>query len=90
EVPGEKTIEARLKYDNITYGLLPNNIESASYITAQVHKFTKAEFKDTNQQVTPTDDNTKARAIFMKPVKLRNVNDDSSFTDFDLANVNEG
>ncbi|MEE3808585.1 two-component system regulatory protein YycI [Lysinibacillus fusiformis] len=90
EVPGEKTIEARLKDDNITYGSLPNNIESASYITAQVHKFTKAEFKDTNQQFTPTDDNTKARAIFMKPVKLRNVNDDASFTDFVLANVNEG
>ncbi|KPN94478.1 two-component system regulatory protein YycI [Lysinibacillus sp. ZYM-1] len=90
EVPGEKTIEARLKDDNITYGTLPNNIETASYISAQVHKFTKAEFNSNNQQIIPTDDNTKVRVIFMKPIKLRNVNEDSSFTDFVLANIYEG
>ncbi|WP_249685408.1 two-component system regulatory protein YycI, partial [Bacillus velezensis] len=28
--------------------------------------------------------------IFMKPVKLRNVNDDATFTHVVLANVNEG
>ncbi|MDP1395665.1 two-component system regulatory protein YycI [Lysinibacillus capsici] len=91
EVPGERTIEARLKDDNITYGTLPNNIESASYMTAQVHKFTPAEFSNSNQQVKFKDDNnTKARVIFMRPVKLRNVSDDASFTDFVLANIIEG
>ncbi|MEK5234059.1 two-component system regulatory protein YycI [Lysinibacillus sp. FSL K6-0232] len=90
EVPGERTIEARLKDDNITYGTLPNNIESASYISAQVHKFTEAEFSDTNQQIEILDDNTKVHAIFIKPVKLRNVSDNTSFTDFALANINEG
>ncbi|UZM99580.1 two-component system regulatory protein YycI [Lysinibacillus sp. MHQ-1] len=86
----KKTIEARLKDDNITYGTLPNNIESASYMTAQVHKFTTDEFSNSNQQIKFRDNNTKARAIFIKPVKLRNVSDDASFTDFALANVNEG
>ena len=76
EVPGEKTIEARLKDDNITYGTLPNNIESASYMTAQVHKFTTDEFSNSNQQIKFRDNNTKARAIFIKPVKLRNVSDE--------------
>ncbi|MFJ7920978.1 two-component system regulatory protein YycI [Lysinibacillus fusiformis] len=91
EVPGEKTIEARLKDDNITYGSLPNNIEFASYMTAQVHKFTTDEFSNGNQQITFRDNtNTKVRAIFLKPVKLRNVSDDASFTDFAVANVNEG
>ncbi|WP_341301064.1 two-component system regulatory protein YycI [Lysinibacillus sp. FSL H8-0500] len=91
EVPGEKTIEARLKDDNITYGTLPNNIESASYMTAQVHKFIPPEFSNSNQQIEFKDDNnTKARVIFMRPVKLRNVSDDASFTDFALANIIEG
>lgn len=91
EVPGEKTIEARLKDDNITYGTLPNNIESASYMTAQVHKFILPEFSNSNQQIEFKDDNnTKARVIFMRPVKLRNVSDDASFTDFALANIIEG
>ena len=91
EVPGERTIEARLKDDNITYGTLPNNIESASYMTAQVHKFTPAEFSNSNQQIKFNDENnTKARVIFMRPVKLRNVSDDASFTDFALANIIEG
>ncbi|MFJ7699621.1 two-component system regulatory protein YycI [Lysinibacillus fusiformis] len=91
EVPGEKTIEARLKDDNITYGSLPNNIEFASYMTAQVHKFKTDEFSNNNQQITFRDNtNTKVRAIFLKPVKLRNVSDDASFTDFAVANVNEG
>ncbi|WP_445478906.1 two-component system regulatory protein YycI [Lysinibacillus irui] len=92
EVPGEKTIEARLKDDNITYGTLPNNIETASYMTAQVHKFTTAEFSNSNQQINIKDSkaDSKARVIFIKPVKLRNVSDDASFTDFVLANITDG
>ncbi|MFJ7733092.1 two-component system regulatory protein YycI [Lysinibacillus sp. NPDC097231] len=87
EIPGEKTIEARLKEDNITYGALPNGNESASYISGKVHKFTQADFTDRNQQFI---DGIPARVVFVNPVKLRNINDDTSFTEFIHNNVKEG
>lgn len=89
EVPGEKTIDARLKEDNITYGVLPNAVESATYISGKVHTFTAADFTDPNHQVNLVDPK-EARVIIASPVKLRNVNDDASFTEFVQANIKEG
>ncbi|QDQ00723.1 transcriptional regulator [Lysinibacillus fusiformis] len=88
EIPGEKTIGVRLEDDNITYGALPNSIESATYISGKVHNFT-AEFVNSNHQVDISD-GTRARVILASPVKLRNVNDDTSFTEFVQANIKEG
>ncbi|KOS61093.1 two-component system regulatory protein YycI [Lysinibacillus agricola] len=89
EILGEKTIETRLKDDNITYGTLPNSNESATYITGKAHKFKNTDFTDGNQQVNFITD-THIRANFISPVKLRNINDDASFTEFVHANVKEG
>ncbi|KMY33580.1 Two-component system yycFG regulatory protein [Lysinibacillus xylanilyticus] len=90
EILGEKTIEARLKDDNITYGPLPNSNDSATYITGKVHIF-KNTVSDDNQQVRFTDEtHAHIRVNFINPVKLRNINDDTSFTDFVHANVREG
>ncbi|MFJ3389024.1 MULTISPECIES: two-component system regulatory protein YycI [unclassified Lysinibacillus] len=90
EILGEKTIEARLKDDNITYGPLPNSNESASYITGKVHNF-KNIVNDDNQRVSFTDEtHAHIRVNFINPVKLRNISDDASFTDFVHLNVKDG
>ncbi|MGE7676234.1 two-component system regulatory protein YycI [Lysinibacillus sp. NPDC094403] len=91
EILGEKTIEARLKDDNITYGALPNSNESATYITGKVHIFKNADdFTDDNQRISFTDEtHAHVRATFINPVKLRNI-DDSSFTEFVHTNVKDG
>ncbi|MFJ7737948.1 two-component system regulatory protein YycI [Lysinibacillus sp. NPDC097287] len=88
-VLGEKTIEARLKDDNITYVTLPSNIESAAYISGKVHNFTDADFKDMEQQVNYSD-GSKAHVVFSKPVKLKDVSEDASFTEFVQTNIKEG
>jgi len=87
EIPGERTIETRLKDDKITYGALPSN-ESATYITGKVHKFTGSDFPDKNQQANI--DGTLAHVVFINPVKLRNINDNTSFTEFLHTNVKAG
>ena len=88
-VLGEKNIEARLKDDNITYVSLPNDIESAAYISGNVHNFTSDEFKGMEQQVN-TFDGSKVRVVFSKPIKLHDINKDESFTDFVQTNIKEG
>ncbi|MGE7112063.1 two-component system regulatory protein YycI [Lysinibacillus sp. NPDC047702] len=88
EIPGERTIETRLKDDNITYGALPIN-ESATYITGKVHKFTSSDFPDKNQQANIIKE-TLAHIVFINPVKLRNINDNTSFTEFLHTNVKAG
>ncbi|MGN4123537.1 two-component system regulatory protein YycI [Lysinibacillus sphaericus] len=89
EIPGEKTIGARLEDDNITFGALPNSIESATYISGKVHNFTPAEFANSNHQVDLSV-GTRARVILESPVKVRNINDDTSFTEFAQAHIKEG
>ncbi|GLC90077.1 hypothetical protein LYSBPC_32040 [Lysinibacillus piscis] len=89
QILGEKTIEARLKDDNITYGVLPSNIESATYISAKVHHFTDKDFTNNNQQVTIKDD-VHAVVTFAEPLKLPNINTELSFTEFLKTNVYEG
>lgn len=90
EIPGEKTIEARLKEDNITYGSLPNSNEFVVYITGKVHKFTPTEFTKSNQQANiKGDDDTLVHVDMINPVKLRN-DDETSITEFVRANVKDG
>ena len=78
---GEKNIEARLKDDNITYVPLPNAIESAAYISGKVHNFTSDELAGSDQQIN-TFDGSKLRVVYVKPIKLRTIEEDASFTEF--------
>ncbi len=90
EILGEKTIEARLKDDNITYGALPNSNESAAYITGEVHIF-KNTVTDDNQRVSFMDEtHARIHVDFINPVKLRNSSDDASIIDFVHTNVKSG
>lgn len=85
---GEKNIEAHLKDDNITYVPLPNVIESAAYIQGKVHNFTSDEFVKLDQQVN-TFDGSKLRVVYLKPIKLRNIDEDASFTEFIQDNIQD-
>ena len=87
-VLGEKNIEARLKDDNITYVTLPNDIESVAYISGEVHNFMYPEFAGMEQQVNLFD-GSKARVVYSNPVKLQNVSNDESFTEFVQMNIKE-
>lgn len=85
----QKTIEARLKDDNITYGVLPTNIEKAAYISGKVKNF---------EQETPKLDNAKNILIdknklivtLKNPVKVKDIDEAASYNDFLKANVYEG
>jgi regulatory protein YycI of two-component signal transduction system YycFG len=82
EVLAEKTIEAKLKDDNITYNSLPNNVEEVSYISGKVRSFTKDDILNSPLMVTNIIDQHIIASIFYDPVKIGNVDEEKSFTDF--------
>lgn len=90
KVLGEKDIEARLKDDNITYHALPMNIEPASYISARVSKFKAEDLQLQNFQNVSIENDSKLLVTMEEPVKLRNINDKTSFTEFVQMNVPNG
>lgn len=89
EILGEKTIESRLKEDNISYEVLPTTVHTATYISGRVKTFNKKDFAFLNQTIQIRHD-TEVTSILNVPVKLRNVEDESSFTDFLKVNVLNG
>lgn len=89
EVPGEETVEAGLRQDNITYSALPNIVESAAYISGKIKTFSNVEFPYTNQTIQ-VKNGTNITSVFSNPVKLRDVDDQGSFTEFLQDNVMNG
>lgn len=89
EVLGEKTIEAKLKEDNITFGTLPN-IEKSKYIYASVKTFQKDELNLNNVENVTINGKSKLIVSLKKPVKIKNIEDVNSFNDFVTSNVTSG
>lgn len=89
KVPSEKTIEARLKDDQITFNMLPTHIETAPYISAKVMNFNEEDIEVENFQHVSMEDN-KLIVTLKEPVKLRNVKDRASFNEFVRNNVYNG
>lgn len=81
EVLGEKTIEARLKDDNITYNTLPN-IETAPYLSGSVKKFKEEELQLFNKKELVIENDSKLIVTLQDPVKLRNVKDPTNYVEF--------
>jgi len=81
EVLGEKTIEARLKDDNITYTTLPN-IELAPYISGSVKHFTNEEMQAFNNHEVLIENETKIIVTLDQPVPITDVEDPASYVDF--------
>lgn len=90
EVLAEKTIEAKLKDDNITYNSLPNNVEEASYLSGKVRKFTKEDILNSPLMITNIIDQHIIESVFYEPVKIGNIEEEKSFTDFAQQYVLDG
>ncbi|MDI7743384.1 two-component system regulatory protein YycI [Lysinibacillus fusiformis] len=86
---GEQNIEARLKNDNITYGVLPANVEKAAYISGKVKNFEEGDPKIENAQNILIDKN-KLVVTLKKPVEIKNIDDAAFYNDFLKLNVYEG
>lgn len=85
----ERTIEARLKDDNITYSTLPTNIKTAPYISGKVKNFEKEDIDIPNAQTKIIENQTKLLVTLDKPVDI-NVKEPDSFDNFLKSNVLEG
>lgn len=72
EVLSEKKIDAMLKDDNIRYSSLPENIESAPYISTKVRVFTTADVPNSNTQEGRIVNDKALHVSFIKPVVLGN------------------
>ena len=82
EVPGEKNIEARLKEDNISYITLPNNIETAPYISGKVKNFQSEKMPSFANQTVLIEKESKLLVTLDQPVKLKSVEDKEALTEF--------
>lgn len=90
EVLGEKTIESKLKDDNITYSSLPNNVEEVSYLSGKVRNFTKDTILNSSLVVTKIIDQHIVESVFYEPIKIESVSEEKSFTDFAHQYVLDG
>ena len=91
EILGEKTIEAKLKDDNITYAsALPSSVEEVSYSSGKIRNFTKDDIVSNTLMDTKIIDNNKLESTLYKPVPLKSIDDESSFNEFTQNYVVEG
>jgi regulatory protein YycI of two-component signal transduction system YycFG len=79
---GEKNIEARLKDDNITYGVLPANIEKASYISGKVKNFQNEKVQLQNVQNATIEDSNKLVVQLRESVKIPETLEGVNFSEF--------
>ncbi len=79
---GEKNIEARLKDDNITYGVLPSNVEKAAYISGKVKNFEEEKIPLQNVQKSTVANKNKLIVQLREPVKIPDTLEGTSFNEF--------
>ena len=87
---GEKTIEAKLKDENITYITLPTNVDDIAYISGRIRNFTEEDLPK-NATIEPiiVDDYT-IEAMLKSPFKLKSLEEENVFAEFLQTNVFEG
>ena len=89
QMQGDKSIEAKLKEDNITYDELPSNIESVSVISGKVHNFSNDELNSNPNAFVTVKDQYILISTFREPYRLPAINKES-LEQFVKANVIEG
>ena len=90
EVLAEKTIEAKLKDDNITYHSLPNTVENVSYLSGKMRNFNENELTENDSVSTQIIDHYMVRCTIKNPVAIRDITDKNSFTNFMQYYVQDG
>lgn len=88
--PGEEDAEAQLQSENITYDKLPNAVETAFFLSAQVKTYSPGDFPtNDNQQFQLLNDNQLV-VNFKTPIKLSNTKEPSALQEFVNQYVYEG
>ncbi len=88
--PGEEDAEAQLQSENITYDKLPNSVESAFFISAQVKTYSSNDLPTTNNQQYQLLNDNQLVVNFKTPIKLSSTKEPSAFQDFVDQYVYEG
>lgn len=82
EVLGERTIDAKLKDDNITYNSLPNNVESVSYYSGKMRNFNENKIDSYQHLDLEVVDNSILLATFHMPIPLKDMELEDAVKDF--------
>lgn len=88
--PGEEAAEVQLQSENITYDKLPNSVESAFFISAQVKTYSSNDLPTTNNQQYQLLNDNQLVVNFKTPIKLSSTKEPSTFQDFVDQYVYEG
>lgn len=89
EVLGEKTIEARLNDDNITFNTLPI-VETAPYLSGSVKRFEEDDINLFNDQSVSVENDSKLVVTLQEPIAIKNINNPTSYAEFIQAYVFDG
>ena len=90
EVLGEKTTEAQLKDDNITYITLPNTVDNVSYLSGKMRNFKENELPPNNLVDIQIIGDYIVRANFKDPVSIKDLSNVTYFQEFPSFYVHEG
>ncbi len=90
EVLGEKTTEAQLKDDNITYITLPDTVDNVSYLSGKMRNFKENEVPPNNLVDIQIFDEYILRATFKNPISLKASSSTIDFKEFPAVHVHEG
>ena len=86
---GANDIETRLKEDNITYDVLPTNLEKATYISGSIRNFEERKIDIQNAQSVIIQNDNKLIVTLKNSVRLKSI-DAESLINFVKLNVYEG
>ena len=90
EILGEKTTEAKLKDDNITYITLPETVDNISYLSGQMRNFEENELPINNLIDIQIIDDYIARVTFKNPIAIKDSSDETILKEFANTYVHEG
>lgn len=90
EILGEKTTEARLKDDNITYITLPETVENVSYLSGKMRNFEENKLPSNNLVNVQIIDDYIVRATFKEPIELKDPLNVENFKEFANTYVHDG
>lgn len=90
EVLSEKTTEAKLKDENITYITLQDTTDKFSYLSGEMRDFEEDEIPSNNLVDLQIIDDYIARGTFKKPILLKDSLNETNLQAFASTNIYEG
>lgn len=90
EILGEKTTEAKLKDDNITYITLPETVDNVSYLSGKMRNFEENKLPANNLVDAEVIDDYIVSVTLKNPIALKDLSDETNFKEFANTYVHEG